>query len=51
MYFSSFVEKWAAVADICRCLHNFNGVLQVKMSHFVFESPKIYLIQYRTNLS
>ena len=22
-------EKWAAVADICRCLHNFNGVLQV----------------------
>ena len=24
-----FSEKWAAVADICRCLHNFNGVLQV----------------------
>lgn len=24
-----FLEKWAAVADICRCLHNFNGVLQV----------------------
>ena len=23
------IEKWAAVADICRCLHNFNGVLQV----------------------
>ena len=41
MYFSSFVEKWAAVADICRCLHNFNGVLQVRMSHFIFESPKI----------
>ncbi|XP_028160264.1 ras-specific guanine nucleotide-releasing factor 2-like [Ostrinia furnacalis] len=23
------IEKWAAVADIARCLHNFNGVLQV----------------------
>lgn len=23
------IEKWIAVADICRCLHNFNGVLQV----------------------
>jgi hypothetical protein len=23
------IEKWAAVADISRCLHNFNGVLQV----------------------
>ena len=22
-------EKWTAVADICRCLHNFNGVLQI----------------------
>ena len=21
-------EKWTAVADICRCLHNFNGVMQ-----------------------
>ncbi|GFQ66611.1 ras-specific guanine nucleotide-releasing factor 1 [Trichonephila clavata] len=25
----SIIEKWAAVADICRCLHNFNGVLQI----------------------
>lgn len=25
----SAIEKWTAVADICRCLHNFNGVLQV----------------------
>ncbi len=25
----SVIEKWAAVADICRCLHNFNGVLQI----------------------
>jgi hypothetical protein len=23
------MEKWAAVGDICRVLHNFNGVLQV----------------------
>lgn len=23
------IEKWAAVADICRVLHNFNGVLQI----------------------
>ncbi|CAH1153713.1 unnamed protein product [Phaedon cochleariae] len=23
------IEKWAAVADICRCLHNFNGVLEI----------------------
>ncbi|XP_065577423.1 ras-specific guanine nucleotide-releasing factor 2-like isoform X1 [Artemia franciscana] len=23
------IDKWTAVADICRCLHNFNGVLQI----------------------
>ncbi|ESO01341.1 hypothetical protein HELRODRAFT_174896 [Helobdella robusta] len=23
------IEKWAAIADICRCINNFNGVLQV----------------------
>lgn len=23
------IEKWAAVADICRMFHNFNGVLQI----------------------
>ncbi|XP_060537024.1 ras-specific guanine nucleotide-releasing factor 2-like [Cylas formicarius] len=23
------IEKWAAVADIARCLHNFNGVLEI----------------------
>ncbi|CAN8004877.1 unnamed protein product, partial [Ixodes hexagonus] len=23
------IDKWSAVADICRCLHNFNGVLQI----------------------
>lgn len=25
----SVIEKWVAVADICRVLHNFNGVLQI----------------------
>ncbi|KAL3866712.1 hypothetical protein ACJMK2_043993, partial [Sinanodonta woodiana] len=25
----SCIEKWAAIADICRCMHNYNGVLQV----------------------
>ncbi|CAM1331460.1 RASGRF1 (predicted) [Pycnogonum litorale] len=25
----SVIEKWTAVADICRCMHNFNGVLQI----------------------
>uniref|UniRef100_T1IPE1 Ras-GEF domain-containing protein n=1 Tax=Strigamia maritima TaxID=126957 RepID=T1IPE1_STRMM len=23
------IEKWINVADICRCMHNFNGVLQI----------------------
>uniref|UniRef100_A0A1I8HJ56 Ras-specific guanine nucleotide-releasing factor 2 n=1 Tax=Macrostomum lignano TaxID=282301 RepID=A0A1I8HJ56_9PLAT len=23
------IEKWAAIADICRCLRNYNGVLQI----------------------
>lgn len=23
------IEKWTAVADISRCLHNFNGVLEI----------------------
>ncbi|KAK8761501.1 hypothetical protein V5799_014257, partial [Amblyomma americanum] len=25
----TIIDKWSAVADICRCLHNFNGVLQI----------------------
>ncbi|ETE69441.1 Ras-specific guanine nucleotide-releasing factor 1, partial [Ophiophagus hannah] len=25
----STVEKWVAVADICRCLHNYNAVLEI----------------------
>ncbi|XP_015219173.1 ras-specific guanine nucleotide-releasing factor 2 isoform X3 [Lepisosteus oculatus] len=23
------IEKWVAVGDICRCLHNYNGVLEI----------------------
>uniref|UniRef100_A0A8C8VI69 Uncharacterized protein n=1 Tax=Pelusios castaneus TaxID=367368 RepID=A0A8C8VI69_9SAUR len=23
------IEKWVAVADICRCIHNYNGVLEI----------------------
>lgn len=23
------IEKWVAVADICRCLNNYNGVLEI----------------------
>lgn len=23
------IEKWLAVADICRCLNNYNGVLEI----------------------
>lgn len=23
------IEKWVAVADICRCLHDYNGVLEI----------------------
>lgn len=33
------IEKWTAVADICRCLHNFNGVLQICAA---FTSAPIY---------
>ncbi|KAB7497018.1 hypothetical protein Anas_05589 [Armadillidium nasatum] len=28
----SVIEKWVAVADICRVLHNFNGVLQTRQT-------------------
>ncbi|KAM9126020.1 ras-specific guanine nucleotide-releasing factor 1 isoform 3-T3 [Pangshura tecta] len=28
----SAVEKWVAVADICRCLHNYNAVLEITSS-------------------
>ncbi|MEQ2205849.1 Ras protein-specific guanine nucleotide-releasing factor, partial [Xenoophorus captivus] len=26
------IEKWVAVADICRCLHNYNAVLKITSS-------------------
>lgn len=26
------MEKWVAVADICRCLHNYNAVLEITSS-------------------
>ena len=26
------LEKWVAVADICRCLHNYNAVLEITSS-------------------
>uniref|UniRef100_A0A8C5VW13 Ras protein specific guanine nucleotide releasing factor 1 n=1 Tax=Microcebus murinus TaxID=30608 RepID=A0A8C5VW13_MICMU len=29
---ASAIEKWVAVADICRCLHNYNAVLQITSS-------------------
>ncbi|KAG9340728.1 hypothetical protein JZ751_020320 [Albula glossodonta] len=28
----SVMEKWVAVADICRCLHNYNAVLEITSS-------------------
>ncbi|CAI9157725.1 unnamed protein product [Rangifer tarandus platyrhynchus] len=28
----STIEKWVAVADICRCLHNYNAVLEITSS-------------------
>lgn len=26
---ASSIEKWVVVADICRCMHNYNGVLEI----------------------
>uniref|UniRef100_UPI00358EA45D ras-specific guanine nucleotide-releasing factor 1-like n=1 Tax=Myxine glutinosa TaxID=7769 RepID=UPI00358EA45D len=26
---TAVIEKWVAVADICRCLHNYNGILEI----------------------
>lgn len=26
------IEKWVAVADICRCLHNYNAMLEITSS-------------------
>ncbi|KAI1889429.1 hypothetical protein AGOR_G00162780 [Albula goreensis] len=40
------IEKWVAVADICRCLHNYNAVLQITSSlnrSSVFRLKKTWL--------
>ncbi|XP_070399739.1 ral guanine nucleotide dissociation stimulator-like 1 [Nothobranchius furzeri] len=29
---SAVIEKWVAVVDICRCLHNYNAVLEITSS-------------------
>ncbi|XP_078531441.1 ras-specific guanine nucleotide-releasing factor 2 isoform X1 [Lissotriton helveticus] len=29
LFRASSVEKWVVVADICRCMHNYNGVLEI----------------------
>uniref|UniRef100_A0A8C9Y7G1 Ras protein specific guanine nucleotide releasing factor 1 n=1 Tax=Sander lucioperca TaxID=283035 RepID=A0A8C9Y7G1_SANLU len=40
------IEKWVAVADICRCLHNYNAVLEITSSlnrSSVFRLKKTWL--------
>ena len=40
------MEKWVAVADICRCLHNYNAVLEITSSlnrSSVFRLKKTWL--------
>ncbi|XP_048185543.1 ras-specific guanine nucleotide-releasing factor 1 isoform X3 [Perognathus longimembris pacificus] len=40
------IEKWVAVADICRCLHNYNAVLEITSSmnrSAVFRLKKTWL--------
>lgn len=42
----SVIEKWVAVADICRCLHNYNAVLEITSSlnrSSVFRLKKTWL--------
>ncbi|XP_037657571.1 ras-specific guanine nucleotide-releasing factor 2 isoform X3 [Choloepus didactylus] len=36
------IEKWVAVADICRCLHNYNGVLEITSA---FNRSAIYRLK------
>ncbi|XP_065059652.1 ras-specific guanine nucleotide-releasing factor 2-like isoform X2 [Rhopilema esculentum] len=36
------IEKWAVVADVCRCMHNFNGLLAVITS---FTSSAVYRLK------
>ncbi|KAA0714906.1 Ras-specific guanine nucleotide-releasing factor 1 [Triplophysa tibetana] len=42
----AIIEKWVAVADICRCLHNYNAVLEITSSlnrSSVFRLKKTWL--------
>ncbi|EMP29537.1 Ras-specific guanine nucleotide-releasing factor 2 [Chelonia mydas] len=36
------IEKWVAVADICRCMHNYNGVLEITSA---FNRSAIYRLK------
>ena len=39
------IEKWAAVADICRCVHNYNSVLEITsalMNSSVYRLKKVW---------
>ena len=39
------IEKWAAVADICRCIHNYNSVLEITsalMNSSVYRLKKVW---------
>uniref|UniRef100_A0A8C9S764 Ras protein specific guanine nucleotide releasing factor 1 n=1 Tax=Scleropages formosus TaxID=113540 RepID=A0A8C9S764_SCLFO len=47
------IEKWVAVADICRCLHNYNAVLEITSSlnrSSIFRLKKTWLKVSKINL-
>ncbi|XP_035667134.1 ras-specific guanine nucleotide-releasing factor 1-like isoform X1 [Branchiostoma floridae] len=39
---ASAIEKWTAVADICRCMHNYNSVLEITSA---FQNSAIYRLK------